>query len=71
MLREKHKGRKPRGERSDVMAWGGPVCSSDEGPVMGWSEGTGLDNHRFDTTGDRMTLSDMSDPPFTLNGGFV
>jgi hypothetical protein len=37
----------------------------------GWSEGIGLDNHRFDTTGDRMTLSDMSDQPFKLNGWFV
>jgi hypothetical protein len=35
MLREKHKGRKPRGESTDAMAWGGPVCSSDEGLVMG------------------------------------
>ena len=35
MLREKHKGRKPRGESTDAMAWGGPACSSDEGSVMG------------------------------------
>jgi hypothetical protein len=34
MLREKHKGRKPRGESTDAMAWGGPTCSSDEGSVM-------------------------------------
>jgi hypothetical protein len=35
MLREKHKGRKPRGESTDAVAWGGLVCSSDEGSVMG------------------------------------
>jgi hypothetical protein len=34
MLREKHKGRKPRGESTDALAWDGPACSSDEGPVM-------------------------------------
>ena len=35
MLREKLKGKQPRGESTDALAWGGPVCSSDEGPVMG------------------------------------
>ena len=35
MLREKHKGRKPRGESTDAMACGGPICSSEEGLVMG------------------------------------
>ncbi len=35
MLREKLKGKQPRGERTDALAWGGPVCSSDEGLVMG------------------------------------
>ena len=25
MLREKHKGRKPRGESTDAVAWGGPI----------------------------------------------
>jgi hypothetical protein len=35
MLREKHKGRKPRGESTDALAWDGLACSSDEGPVMG------------------------------------
>ena len=59
MLREKHKGRKPRGESTDALAWGGPACISEEGSVMG-SQGAGLGNHRFDTTGNRMTSSDMS-----------
>lgn len=31
MLREKHKRRKPRGERTDAEHWGGPICSSCEG----------------------------------------
>jgi hypothetical protein len=35
MLREKHKGRKPRGESTDALVWDGPVCMSEEGPVMG------------------------------------
>ena len=35
MLREKLKGKRPRGESTDALAWGGPVCSSDEGLVMG------------------------------------
>jgi hypothetical protein len=35
MLREKHKGKQPRGESTDALAWDGPVCSSDEGSVMG------------------------------------
>ena len=35
MLREKHKGGKTRGERTDAVAWGGPVRISEEGPVMG------------------------------------
>jgi hypothetical protein len=35
MLREKLKGRQPRGESTDAVAWGGLVCSSGEGPVMG------------------------------------
>ena len=35
MPREKHKGKKPRGESTDAVAWGGPVCSSEEGSVMG------------------------------------
>ena len=42
---------------------------SVEASVMGWSEGIGLDNHRFDTTGDRMTSNHMSDPLFTMNVG--
>ena len=67
MLREKHKGRKPRGESTDALVWDGPVCISDEGSVMGWSEGTGSDNHRFETTGNRMTSSDMRDKPFKID----
>ena len=35
LLREKHKGRKPRGESTDALAWGGPARTSDEGSVMG------------------------------------
>ena len=35
MLREKHKGRKPRGESTDALVWDGPVCISEEGSVMG------------------------------------
>src|SRR5450759_5973827 len=35
MPREKHKWLKPRGERTDVEHWGGPIRKSDEGPVMG------------------------------------
>ena len=35
MLREKHKGKQPRGESTDAMVWGGPICSSEEGSVMG------------------------------------
>jgi hypothetical protein len=35
MLREKRKGRKPRGESTDAMVWDGPARSSDEGSVMG------------------------------------
>ena len=35
MLREKRKGRKPRGESTDALAWDGPVRSSEEGSVMG------------------------------------
>jgi hypothetical protein len=34
MLREKHKGRKPRGESTDALVWDGPACSSYEGSVM-------------------------------------
>jgi Reverse transcriptase (RNA-dependent DNA polymerase) len=33
----------------------------------GWSEGTGSDNHRFETTGDRMTSSAMKDKPFKID----
>ena len=36
----------------------------------GWSEGVGLGNHRFDTTGNRMTSSDMSNQPLK-SGWFV
>src|SRR5882757_9615050 len=35
MAREKHKRRKPRGESTEAEYWGGPIRSSDEGPVMG------------------------------------
>jgi hypothetical protein len=35
MPREKCKWLKPRGERTDVEHWGGPVRTSDEDPVMG------------------------------------
>jgi hypothetical protein len=35
MSREKHKWLKPRGESTDVEHWGGPIRTSDEGPVMG------------------------------------
>jgi hypothetical protein len=35
MLREKHKGRKPRGESTDALVWDGPVRTSEEGSVMG------------------------------------
>jgi hypothetical protein len=35
MVREKHKWLKPRGERTEVEHWGGPIRKSDEGPVMG------------------------------------
>jgi hypothetical protein len=35
MPREKHKGRKPRGESTDALAWDGPICSSEEGSAMG------------------------------------
>ena len=35
MLREKRKGKQPRGESTDAMVWDGPVCMSEEGPVMG------------------------------------
>ena len=35
MLREKCKGRKPRGESTDALVWDGLVRSSEEGPVMG------------------------------------
>ena len=35
MLREKRKGRKPRGESTDALVWDGLIRSSDEGPVMG------------------------------------
>jgi hypothetical protein len=33
----------------------------------GWSEGTGSDNHRFETTGDRMTSSAVKDKPFKID----
>ena len=33
----------------------------------GWSEGIGSDNHRFETTGDRMTSSAMKDKPFKID----
>jgi len=32
----------------------------------GWSEGMGSDNHRFETTGDRMTSSAVQDKPFKI-----
>src|SRR3981081_1741364 len=35
MAREKHKRRKPRGESTEAEHWGGPIRSSDEGPVNG------------------------------------
>jgi hypothetical protein len=35
MLREKLKGKQPRGESTDAVVWGGPIRSSDEGLVMG------------------------------------
>jgi len=31
----KHKRRKPRGESTEAEHWGGPIRSSEEGPVMG------------------------------------
>ena len=34
-FREKHKRPKPRGESTEAEHWGGPIRSSEEGPVMG------------------------------------
>jgi hypothetical protein len=42
MAREKHKGRKPRGESTDALAWDGLACSSHEGSVTGLEQGAGL-----------------------------
>ena len=56
-----------------MVSWGFVVevswTNSHETP-WGWSEGVGLGNHRFDTTGNRMTLSYMSNLPLK-SGWFV
>jgi hypothetical protein len=39
MLREKHKGRQPRGDSTDALVWRGLACSSGAGPVMGLEQG--------------------------------
>ncbi len=41
MTREKHKWLKPRGERTEVGHWDGPICKSDEGSVMGLEQRIG------------------------------
>jgi hypothetical protein len=44
MLREKRKGRKPRGESTDALVWDGLVCSNEEGSVMGPERRDGTGN---------------------------
>ena len=51
------------------MAWGGPVCSSDEGSVMGLEQkGSGQTIIGSETTGRHgMTSSAMKDKPFQID----
>jgi hypothetical protein len=57
MLREKHKGRKPRGESTDALAWDGPACNSDEGSVMGLERCNGPVNDTLGRkSGDRIAI---------------
>jgi hypothetical protein len=51
------------------MRWSGTDRSvrAKKALQWGWSKGAGSDNHRFETTGNRMTSSDMRDKPFEID----
>src|SRR5271165_6264733 len=67
MAREKHKRRKPRGESTDAGDWDGSTRSSVEGPVMGLEQrGRVRWSCSAKTTGDRMTSTNTTDKPFTI-----
>src|SRR6266853_1651221 len=66
MAREKPKRRKPRGESTEAEHWGGPIRSSDEGPVMGCSEGFGSGGRMVETTGNRKMQIHTTDKPFNI-----
>ena len=54
MLREKRKWLKPRGERTEVEHWGGPIGKSDEGPVMGLEQSDRVRWLHYRATGNGM-----------------
>ena len=54
MTREKHKWLKPRGERTEVGHWDGPICKSDEGSVMGLEQRDRVRWLHQRATGNRM-----------------
>ena len=66
MLREKLKGKQPRGESTDALAWGGPVRSSDEGLVMGLRQfRKAIQDRQFRTDETTPTLHSDRDETWT------
>ena len=70
MPREKHKGQKPRGERTDAEHWGGATRKSKEGWECGWSKGVGASGGIRSSTGPRRKLL-RTTKPFTISKQLV
>jgi hypothetical protein len=67
MPREKLKRPKPRGESTEARAWGGPIRTSVEGPVIGPEQRDRVRSRIDVTTGNRMTTTITTNKPFHID----